>query len=150
MIFLLCYIQWIIFSALYLDLFIYLFIISCTHAHTATSLLNFLSDKRSPKLVLPPLRGQVDQPPAVEVRGSAVKGKKVPLFCIAKRNGWKAVSFESLKRKINYGNERKSHKKTCEGGKFCFKNNTVTVQLVCNVSLIGLTGFISSEFMLCC
>lgn len=106
------------FSSVFDFFLLLLFFVSCTHSHTATSLLNFLSHRCSPKLDFPPLRGQADQPSAMEVRGNAVEGKKLPLFFIAKRNGWKAVSFESLKRKINYRNERRSHKKHARGQNF--------------------------------
>lgn len=46
---------------------------------------------------------------------------------------------------------KEGHTKNMRGDRILFKKKkTITIKLVCNVSLIGLTGFISSEFMLCC
>lgn len=93
--------------------------LSLTHTHRTTSLCNIVFDRCSPKLFFPPFRGQVDQPPVEKARERVQwSGDNDFYFLLGKKWMKSSRLWKSLERKINYGNEERSHYNHTRGQKF--------------------------------
>lgn len=138
MIFLLCYIQWIIFSAL--D-FIWFLSLSLSYTHTESHHCGtFLFGRRSPKLFFPPFSRTGRSSP---YRGYSKVEAATAIFLLGKMDE-KQSSLNVLEKENKLRKWRKVTQNPCERTGFCLKNHAAfNVQFVCNAFLIGLVGLYS-------